>query len=516
MITGSTLASASGLYRASISASCRFAISLGTRVLWATPNRGVSGGCPTGFVEIEANGTLALFSSTSAPVPVWTDATTPGASGSLKLAANGQLEVLTKGNVVAWWSGSGPTGNANNTLVEGQVLLLGQSIYSTNGAYVAELGIDGDFLVAHTAGGKLVWASGTAGTGSTMVQIRATDSSILVLDPKLAAHWASGTAGLIGSRLTLGNQGLLSYWGTVGQLWNSSVARTGVVTWHMPSSVGVYAYGSSSDAACAFYSQPICDAWPIIGITGGLGTPGSPWVDTSSNADFDAGVAIADSGRWSIPWLSFWTVSGPGCGSGPFAEAVTGVVAGEAVAHKIDRYASAGLGLKPTYVILDPEGYPDDHSGLDCHSGARGSVSSGDVTNFKEMLAGWIDGLDSVDPSLKGGFYADMSEYASYQLGSAHADAAQGGGLIPAFLAVAFGYSGNNASPLVDPAPISSAIPYGASAVAGSNLEGIIAFYAGVPFPQECGWNSVAAQVLANWGTRLNTLQFDPGTTCSA
>jgi len=187
-----------------------------------------------------------------------------------------------------------------------------------------------------------------------------------------------------------------------------------------------------------------------------------------------------------------------------FAAASTGLIAGEEVAKKIDSY---GLPIKPTYVILDPEGQPDDHSGLDCYSGPGGSVSQADKNAWKNILNGWMTGLTSVDPSLHGAVYSDQGEYASYGIGSLP---------IPAFLAVAFGYSGNPSKPLVPPSPISSAIPYGAARVASSNVKGVIAFYVGVPVNLECSWDTVAAQDLANWGGPLNTLQFDPGTNCPA
>jgi len=61
-----------------------------------------------------------------------------------------------------------------------------------------------------------------------------------------------------------------------------------------------------------------------------------------------------------VTWLSFWTVSGPLKGQ---PQTTTnyynhGFAAGAWVATQIDQYRSLGVGLKPDWVIFDPEGYP--------------------------------------------------------------------------------------------------------------------------------------------------------------
>ncbi len=477
-------------------------VQTGSTINWESPNAALVGGCASGYLQVTSNGSLELFSSPSTPA-IWTNGVAAGPNASALLTNGAVLRVLTQGARAAWSSTAGSTGVTDDTVKIGGVLNFGQAMYSANGQWMAFVGLDGILSVWPTAGGAAIWSSTAGPTAARTLQVRSSDSSILLLAPSLASTWASGTAGMIGSKLVLGGRGILRYYGPVGQLWNSTKPQSGLITWHMPQTVGVYAYGSNTDSSCAYYSQPLCDGWPIIGITGGLGTPSEPWVNTSGSSDYQTGLAIQNSGR-SVPWLSFWTVSGPGCGSSKFAEGVAGVLAGEKVAKKIDSY---GLGIKPTYVILDPEGYPDDHSGLDCRSGPGGSVSQADKDEWSGMLQGWMAGLSTIDPSLHGAVYSDQGEYASYGVGSLP---------IPAFLAVAFGYSGNPNKPLVPPSPISSAIPYGAAHVASSNVKGVIAFYVGVPVNLECSWNTVAAQDLANWGGPLNTLQFDPGTTCPA
>ena len=501
---GRSLSSQNGRFRAFVNTNCRLVITDNDVLSWVSNTTANSGCTSSSYFELMPNGSIQVFNSSSPSSLSWTNDVPAGANSTLTLGNTGILRVVTHGQqTLAWNSALGGTSNNDYTLTLGQTLSFGRSMFSANGAWQATIDLNGNFDITPTAGGAPVWQTGTLVTGARTLQVRSSDSSILLLDPSLASTWASGTAGMIGSKLVLGDKGVLRYYGAVGQLWNSTVSHTGLITWHMPRTVGVYAYGSNADTSCPYYSQPLCDGWPIIGITGGLGTSSAPWVDTSGSSDYQTGLAIQNSGR-SVPWLSFWTVSSPGCTMNHFTAGATGVVAADAVAKKIDSY---GLSIKPTYVILDPEGYPDNHSGLDCRTGPGGSVSQADKDAWKYMLNAWVTELAAKDPSLHGAVYSDQGEYASYGIASLP---------IPEFLAVAFGYSGKASNPLVPPSPISSAIPYGASKVASSNVKGVIAFYVGVPVNLECSWNSVAAQDLANWGGPLNTLQFDPGTNCAA
>jgi hypothetical protein len=512
------LVSQNGQFTARLNQRCRLVIAGSAGAIWTSSNVPLAAGCPTGFLEVSSGGAIVIVASPSAHIPSWYSGAAAGPSTTLMLTDTGDLVQRTQGGLVAWQSAGGVTGNTGSSLAMGQVLASGSSITSPNGAYTAMMGSDGNFFVVHNGVGAIWWTA-TWGNPGAYVYLRAGDSSMLVLGAGFSVKWASGTAGMIGTHLHMGNGGLLRLMGPVGTLWDSVGNGTGTVVWKMPTNVGVYAYGNAGRTDCAFYSQPLCDGWPIVGITGGLGEPGSPWVDTSQSSDLATGQAIAASGH-NAPWLSFWTVSGPGdctvTTDNSLAYYIAGFTAGQKVAAKIDAY---GLPIKPTSVILDPEGYPDDHSGLDCWQGPGGTASATDIHRYSSMLQGWSAGLHSVDGTLNAGFYATMSEYRDFRLATvttATTDTSPGQS-IPAFLAVAFGYSGNSSYPLIDPSPISSAIPYGAAQVAASNIKGIIAFYAGVPLSVECGpWTGVAAQVLADWGAALNTLQFDPGTTCPA
>ncbi len=241
-----------------------------------------------------------------------------------------------------------------------------------------------------------------------------------------------------------------------------------------PTGVGLYGLVPGAQT-----SQAIEDNWPIIGDTGALGTQTAPYTGMNTGADLATGQAIAASGK-RVTWLSFWTVSGPQNADGTPCTTSTcyyndAVGAGQYVAHTIDSYASQGLGLKPDWVILDPEGFPDNHSGLDSGAGATDA-------NWSSFLTGWANGITSVDPSLHPGFYADQYEYITFDLATIQ---------LPAFVAVAF------------PSPVAE-LPSPAN-----NVAGFIAFGATCPASSE-------ESTLANppWSGSYNTLQFAGGAYC--
>jgi len=244
-----------------------------------------------------------------------------------------------------------------------------------------------------------------------------------------------------------------------------------------PTGVGVYGLDPGAGTV-----QAIKDNWPIIGDTGALGTQLAPYTGVSAGADLQTGQDITASGR-KVTWLSFWTVSGP-VASGPsqtpcytsscyFSD---GVGAGQYVAHTIDSYASQGVSVKPDWVLLDPEGYPDDHSGLD------DPTLGGTASNWLAFLTGWSQGITSVDAGLHPGFYADQTEYNDFNLASIQ---------IPAFVAIAF----------PSPSNILTSSP---------NVAGYIAFGATCPASGE-------EQTLTStpWNGSENTLQFSGGAYCA-
>ncbi len=257
-----------------------------------------------------------------------------------------------------------------------------------------------------------------------------------------------------------------------------------------PQGVGVYAIPSAK------WTQAVSDGWPILSETGGLGTTKTPWVGyvgasaVNASPDFLMGQSIYNAHK-RVTWLSFWTVSGPQKGEAKAAATYYshGFAAGAWVATQIDQYRGLGVGLKPDWVIFDPEGYPDNHSGLDAPGGSSAATMATYATYWSSMLSGWQRGLDSVDPSLNAAVYANQSEYRNYQLATSP---------LPVFEAVAFSGGG--------PVPVAGA--------SGSNVRGFIAFAAVCTPPATLASEE---QTLLNppWAGQFNTLQFNAGVYCA-
>ena len=257
-----------------------------------------------------------------------------------------------------------------------------------------------------------------------------------------------------------------------------------------PQGVGVYAIPSAK------WGQAISDGWPIISETGGLGTQSSPWVgftntkNVALSPDFLIGQSIYNSHK-RVTWLSFWTASGrlasePQTAASYYSH---GFTSGAWVASQIDQYRGLGVGLKPDWVIFDPEGYPDNHSGLDAPGGSSGATIARYATYWIAMMNGWSAGITSVDPSLNAGVYASQSEYRNYGLATQ---------ALPVFVAVAFGGGG----------------PVAVAGASGSNIRGFISFSATCsPISQL----KAEEQTLLNppWAGQFNTLQFNAGVYCA-
>ena len=256
-----------------------------------------------------------------------------------------------------------------------------------------------------------------------------------------------------------------------------------------PQGVGVYAIPFNK------WTQSVLDGWPIVSETGGLGTTASPWVGFTSatsvanSPDFLMGQSIYNAHK-RVTWLSFWTISGPLPGETVAAATYYkhGFTAGAWVATQIDQYRSLGVGLKPDWVILDPEGYPDSHSGLDAPGGASNATMAQYTGYWAAMLRGWSTGIASVDPSLNAGVYASQSEYRNYHLANAP---------MPVFVALAFGGGG--------PVPVLG--------TPGSNIRGYIAFSA-VCSPRSTLSSEESTLVNPPWSGQFNTLQFNAGVYC--
>ncbi|HET8989871.1 MAG TPA: hypothetical protein VFN59_02070, partial [Acidimicrobiales bacterium] len=442
--------------------------------------------------------------------PVALPGPTPTVAATL---ANGDLAVFTSSN----WLLAGFT-QQNLTTLTASPPLVGPLSVGTSSATIDLAGL--------TAGGQVELYSTTYLTAAPGPLATASFDAWSVLNVTAAAPGAPPLAGHLAVAVTpsqVAVAGQAAHWGDLFVL----TATPGTATWSAtdvsvtagasartvgptvtdltlggeltlyaagysappPQGVGVYAIPSAK------WSTAIANGWPILAETGGLGTRSAPWVGfvgsppVNESPDFLMGQAIYNAHK-RVTWLSFWTVSGPLANETQTTQTyyTHGYDAGQWVATQIDSYRSLGVGLKPDWVILDPEGYPDNHSHLDAPAGATKAVKATYATYWSAMLSGWQAGLNAVDPSLNAAVYASQSEYANYGLANLS---------MPVFEALAFAGNGP------DPIP-------GAS---GSNIRGYITFDASCT---PLATLQSEAQTLENppWSGRFNTLQFNPGVYC--
>jgi hypothetical protein len=267
-----------------------------------------------------------------------------------------------------------------------------------------------------------------------------------------------------------------------------------------PEGTGVYSI------PFAKWPQALKDGWPILGVTGGLGSQCPPWTALSTPVGAvgpDEGVGqVIQASHVRATWLSFWTVSGPGTQpssactkeKGPITARtfyLHGYLAGAYVASVIDSYRSDGLALKPDWVLFDPEGYPDNNSGLIGPTHPASALSKS-VANWYAILNGWHNGLHAVDPTLKAGLYANQAEYMTYALY---------GQPLPTFVAGAFQI--NSKGQLQVPTRFAF----------GPNILGFVMFNDGSP---TCAQVANEALLLTEppWEGDYNTVQITPGKYC--
>lgn len=219
--------------------------------------------------------------------------------------------------------------------------------------------------------------------------------------------------------------------------------------------VGVYA----SFTSVAEVNNALAVGWKGVASTDGLGTIATPYsAELTGRPDNIISQALTVATQ-TVFWLSFWTVSWPAAND-TFYNA--GNVAGKYVAGRLT--ANNGKYL-PNYVILDPEGY---------------NTPATTAAEWDEFIQGWAEGITSLNSKLKPAFYCNQSQYSDYNLSTVNN---------PAFVAI---------SPIQGNQPM----------VAGSNIEGYIAYYGSCPV-------AVDIAKVASWGAKYNTIQFpDSGIDC--
>jgi hypothetical protein len=437
------------------------------------------------FVTISTSGALDLFTDVGGPSS-WTvqnlSATTssPSLTGALTTTS-------TTGEVYV----AGLTGSGDVELFSAPISLLaenlapranpttttttpsGWSAVNVTSATTGAPPLAGEIWLDVTST-QLAIAGQAQGWGDLFVLTSTTGSSWTATNVSVTATNAARTVGTIVTGVTVNNELVLYAAGV-----NSPP----------PEGVGVYAIPSSD------WSEAITNGWPIISGTGGLGTQSAPWVGFTSatsvaeSPDFLMGQAIYNSHK-RVTWLSFWTVSGP-LASQPQTTSNYynhGFAAGAWVATQIDQYRALGVGLKPDWVIFDPEGYPNNSSNLVAPAGASAATLALYATYWTAMLSGWSQGIASVDPSLHAGVYANQSEYRNYDLANQP---------LPVFEALAFGGNG----------------PVAITGASGANILGYIAFSA-VCSPTSTLSSEMSTLEDPPWSGQFNTLQFNANTYC--
>ena len=474
---------------------------------WPTSNRAPVVGLP-----VDVTAATATLTLTSNPVLL------PTTAGTALFSA-----VVTGGDIVVYQeSSSGTWSTINVTTTSGAPNAVGGVAANANAttSYLAALTAAGDVeLFSVAAGSELgglrsphvigqpstTWNYvnlNTTVAGSPplagQLALTATGTSISVAGE--AANW--GDLFLFNSPLptvswsdvdlsvTASNSAITVGPGISATTMNGELALFGFATGYTASrGVGVYAIPQKD------WGQAITDGWPILADTGALGTSKAPWVGfvtsggLAQSPDYLLGQAIAN-GHHPETWLSFWTVSGPMPGQ-PKTTAnyySHGYLAGAWVAQQIDGYKKLGLTNVPNWIILDPEGLPDNHSALDAPSGASNATIATYATYWTAMLRGWAAGMSSVDPALHPGVYAAMSEYRNYGLASDP---------LPVFEAVAFAGNG--------PVPIKGG--------SGANVLGYIAFDATCT-PASTLHAQEKTLLSPPWSGQFNTLQFNAGVYC--
>lgn len=173
-------------------------LSLGDRVLWHTGTTGNPGARlvqqPAGALEVRgATGTL-----------LWSTATvSTGARTVVK--PDGVLYTISTSHAVAWKStvpGATLRTVGTDRLPSGGLLLPGESVTSPDGSTQLLMRADGDLTVS--AGGRVVWRTGTAVRGARAVVTAGGD--LRVVGPDGTALWSSGTASP-GARLVVKDHG---------------------------------------------------------------------------------------------------------------------------------------------------------------------------------------------------------------------------------------------------------------------------------------------------------------------
>ena len=150
------------------------------------------------LVVFQGDGNIVMY--TSSWKAVWASWSRSSHAGLLVLQNDGNFVGYNSMAQPVWSSFTGPLSEpafavppeARTAIGPGAQLAPGQAMFSSNGAYMAIMQGDGNFVIY--SGGGAVWSSGTSGhPGSSL--IFQSDGNIVVYSPTRVALWATWSMG---------------------------------------------------------------------------------------------------------------------------------------------------------------------------------------------------------------------------------------------------------------------------------------------------------------------------------
>ena len=150
------------------------------------------------LVAFQGDGNIVMY--TTSFKAVWASYSRSSRAGQLVTQNDGNFVAYNASAQPLWSSFTGPLSEptfaipagAPTAIGPGAQLAPGQAMFSSNGAYMAIMQGDGNFVIY--SGGGAVWSSGTSGhPGSSL--IFQSDGNIVVYSPTRVAHWATWSMG---------------------------------------------------------------------------------------------------------------------------------------------------------------------------------------------------------------------------------------------------------------------------------------------------------------------------------
>ena len=202
--------------------------------LWSSNTSGDSAQCAV----MQADGNFVIYTAggESSGNAEWASHTSNNYGASLTCQNDGNLVIYfgtTDDHSTAKWSTGtmkySGTENFIGYLTEGQQLNVGETLISSNFAYVLALQADGDLALYDVNKGVVpLWSAGLSGQASAKVVMQS-DGNFVVYNTSSQPTWASGTWNNSGAYLFLQNNGNLSVYNGNSSLWQTKTAKNPAV-----------------------------------------------------------------------------------------------------------------------------------------------------------------------------------------------------------------------------------------------------------------------------------------------